>query len=259
MTLFPRSCVWESIDMNESTILQCSLVHPMAICEVLCSSSPWNLSVIESYPVFIALTRSLWSDRPALGIVLALHLVNIFFACVWGNWQDFKNVRLFLRSRSFEDLEHDAEVQNCSPSGRYLAKDGDCIFSETSPNSKQFDLLHFLVFVDFSLNVLNSPVLIKSAMTDSVLSVFTKSCILVTLPWSSGTAFSGTPCTRRSILKNSASAQDCSLLDCLSRSTCQTFFNTIFGGGRGVRILWCKILSPQRLTTYSIQSADTES
>ena len=54
------------------------------VCEVLYNSSPRNLSVIESYPVFIALTHSLWSDRNALGIVLALHLVNNLFAvCGW--------------------------------------------------------------------------------------------------------------------------------------------------------------------------------
>ena len=120
-------------------------------------------------------------------------------------------------------------MQYNSPSGQYLAQDGHCIFEETSHQSNNSIFPNFwMVFLGSSLNVWSSSVFFRSAMTDSVrvcvLSVCTKSSILDTLPSSSTTAFCGTPCKRRSILKRSPSAHDCSLLERLSCCTCQTFF-----------------------------------
>ena len=45
-------------------------------------------------------------------------------------------------------------------------------------------------------------------------------------------------------------APDFSLLDSLPCKTCQAFFSTIFGAGRGVGILRYKCLSPRRCTTF---------
>ena len=93
-----------------------------------------------------------------------------------------------------------------------------------------------IVSLDSSLNLLNSLVLLKSAMTDSVRysvlrahqfsdlghsSLILKYCIL----WSS--------LNTGSILKRSPSAHDCSLLDCFPCSTCQASQRTIFGAGLG--------------------------
>ena len=112
-----------------------------------------------------------------------------------------------------------------------------------------------MVFWDSSLIVLNSHVILKSAMTDSVRycalgrvhqvsnldhsSLIFKYCIL----WYS---------LNKEINFAEVSEHDCSLLDCLSCSTCHAFFGTIFGTGRGT-----KFLSPLRRTTFSKQSADT--
>ena len=83
----------------------------------------------------------------------------------------------------FEGLK---KFRTCSITG-LLAKTWrktGTIFVETSPNSNNsIFLIFWMVFFDSSLNVLNSPFLLKSAITDSVrysvLSVFTKSRTLV--------------------------------------------------------------------------------
>ena len=97
------------------------------------------------------------------------------------------NYFLILRFCSDEGTMHIPQEQYNSPSGQYLAQDGHCIFEETSLNSNSSIFPNFwMVVLDSPLNVLNSPVSFKSAMTgsvrDCVLSLFTFSRILVIIP-----------------------------------------------------------------------------
>ena len=152
-------------------------------------------------------------------------------------------VKLFLRLAFllfFEGLNHFHQELCNSSCGWYLTHGGHCMFVETSPNSNTslFPKL-WTIFLDSSLNMLNSPVFLWSVITDFlrdwVLSVCTKFWIFVIRPWSSSTALCGAPCTRQSILKVSPSAHASSMLDCcctsLSCCTCQAFNNTLWGWG----------------------------
>ena len=99
----------------------------------------------------------------------ALHLANNAFPRCHEKWTRFRIDPFMMLFGSFEGLRHIPHVQYNSPSGQYLAQNGHCIFEETSPSSNNsiFPILG-MVFLDPSLNLLNSHVLLKSAMTDSV-------------------------------------------------------------------------------------------
>ena len=150
---------------------------------------------------------------------------------------------------------------------------------------------------DSSLTLLHSPFFLKSATTDSVWysdrNLSTNSWILAILPWSTSTASCGIPWMLRSTLNGFSSAScfpllvglPCccfasgfSLLDsvpcccgcccrCCCRCSavglppldCQEHLRTIFGAERGVETLWFQVLSPCKLTTFSMQPASTES
>ena len=146
-------------------------------------------------------------------------------------------------------MRHTPHEQYSKPSSEYFGHDGHCVVLRTSPNSYNSKFLYlWLVFSDSSLNLLNFPFSLKSAMTDSVWysdrSLSTNSWLSVILPWSSITSSCGSP-----------------WIVCLPAavSDCQASLRTFFGARRGVEALCYKKIFSCRDTTFSMQSASTES
>ena len=159
----------------------------MANWEFRYTSSPWNQGNHFLSFSHVSLIHSLKMIVLFLGIVHAVHLAS----SSRSPCNEELTMRQILPSScvfcSFEGLKHFPQVQYNSPSGQYLAQDGHSMFVETSPKSNNSIFLKlWMGFLDSSVNVLNSPVFCKSAMTDSVrdcvLTVRTKSCVLFTLP-----------------------------------------------------------------------------
>ena len=137
-------------------------------------------------------------------------------------------------------------MQYNSPSGQHLAQAERCTFVETSlnPNTSIFPNV-WMVFLDFSLNVLKSHVLLKLAMTESVRDWYAPSLE----SWSPSTASCGTTGTRRSIFYGSPSTRDCSRLDChagLAKNFSKQFSELVVAKdsfGTNLCLLWCSPLS----------------
>ena len=121
---------------------------------------------------------------------------TILFRDVIRNWQDLDSLSCASASLKALNICRKCSFTN-GPSGSSWRMMSTVVSWKLLPTQTIRSFLIFKVFSESLLNLLNYPVSLKSALTESaqcsgrcsVLSVFTNSRILVTLPWSSSTAY----------------------------------------------------------------------